>query len=1153
MKNKNGFSKFFARQMFLLRILKLSILFLIFPVQESLASPYLVQLQISIEVKNRTIREVFDEIERQSEFIVFFLDKNIDINRKVSVSLKEQTVDKVLDQVFKGTNITYSIDGRQIIISKAVDQKAISQPSKKWALKGLLTDVDGNPIIGASVMIKGSKTGVLSDIDGQYSIEVQNGDILIYRYIGFETEEKVVKTGMNGNLRMREASVSLDDVVVIGYGQQKKESVVSSINTIGPAELSMPQRNLRNSIAGQVAGIIAIQRSGEPGNDSAEFWIRGQSSYAGGTSPLVLVDGVPRSMDDIDVDEIETFSVLKDAAATAVYGSEGANGVVLITSKRGKAQKTRIDFRAQYSVVTPTRMPELLPASDYLSLYNEGQWNTAGNPEWDTFKKTYSDEVLEKYRTGFDSDLYPNVDWMDLLKEHTQNMRYTLGFRGGSERAKFFISAAYYSEDGIFKSNPIEKYNANIGLKRYNLRSNVDMDITSTTKMSVDISGQYITKNSAGESSDAIFKMITRFPVHYIPMSYSDGTASEHLQYDPTQRANPYNMLNQTGYGKRWSMNLQSKVTLEQKLDFLTKGLSWKGSVSFDASAYSKIRRKKTANSFHATNRDENGELIKTVVKEGTALEDPSYDDSGGEKRIYLETSLNYKRTFAEKHDVTGMILYMQKEAQMQKVVGMELLPYRKQSVVARTTYGFDNRYMLEGSFGATGSENFAKGRRWGIFPAVGVAWYISHEKFMQPLEDYLSKLKLRASFGVTGNDEIGSGSRFPYRESLSTGGLGYDMGLTPGVDGGASGGINGGIKEEEFPVPTLTWERERKVNVGVDIGLFRGSVDLVVDWFSNRRNNILLRRRTIPSVSGFRKNPWLNYGITTNKGVDASLVVKQRIHEVNFSLRGNLTYAKNKVIEYDEIPQTYQYQAYTGQTIGQRFVYIAEGLYTPDDFVITKNENGGNKYTLKDNLSSPGTQVAPGDIKYKDLNDDKKIDSLDKTYLNGLYPRNPQFVYGFGLNADWKGFFVGVFFQGVGQTSASILTANNFMPFHNGVDASSARLEALSRWQDNDPYNQNVLFPRVHETKFEHNTYDSTWWYRDGSFLRLKNVEFGYLFEKQALRNLNMQNLRIYVQGTNLAVWDHVKYWDPELGGADSGSRYPICGTWTVGVEVTF
>ena len=1096
-------------------------------------------------------------VEKASGYLFSYDATEINAEQLVSLNCKNEEVRLALRKMFEPTNITFKFQNKQIVLSLSSKDALTSKKGATKTVTGTVSDGAGEPIIGATVIVKGTINGVLTDMDGKYTIKAREGEVLEFRYIGYNSVEQKVKDKSVINIAMAESNVNLDDVVVIGYGSQKKESVVSSVNTMKPAEIAIPTRSLSNTIAGQVAGVIAIQRSGEPGNDDADFWIRGQSSYAGGTSPLVLVDGVPRSMNDLDTDEIETFTVLKDAAATAVYGSEGANGVVLITTKRGRAQKTIISFNAQYSIATPTRMPELMNSWDYLSMWNEASWNDAGNPNWDNYVQNsapYSAEALARYRDGVDPDLYPNSIWTDLLSNNTQNQRYTVNLRGGSEKTKFFVSGAYYKENGIFQSNPIEKYDANIGLDRYNLRTNVDMDITSTTKISVDLSGQYKTKNNPGNSSDAIFDMITQFPTHYIPMYYSDGSISEHYTYDPTTRSNPYNMLNHYGYTKSWSMNAQSKVSLEQKLDVITKGLSWKGSVSFDASAYSVIKREKSPNSFYATGRDETGNLIKTEVKQGTALGNPTYSSSGGEKKIYIETSLNYKRLFQEKHDVSGILLYMQKESQNQNVTGIQLLPYRKQSVVARAAYGYDNRYMLEGSFGATGSENFASGHRWGIFPAVGAAWYISHEKFMEPLENILSKLKLRASFGITGNDEIGSSSRFPYREALSTGGPGYNMGLTPGVNGDVTGAVGAGIIEQDFATPNLTWERERKVNVGVDLGLFRGSIDLIVDWFHNRRNNILLRRKTIPSAAGFRNSPWQNFGVTTNTGFDASLILKKQIGQVFASVRGNLTYAKNRVEEYDEVPQVYQYQAYTGQSIGQPFVYVAEGLYTPDDFDIVENADGSKTYTLKEGMPNPGTQVAPGDIKYKDLNGDKKIDSLDKTYENGLYPEDPRLVYGFGLNLEWKGFFAGVFFQGVGQTSVNLLSsAGNFMPFHNGVDASSARMEALDRWQNNDPYNQNVLFPRVHATKFDHNAYGSTWWYRNGSFLRLKNVEFGYQFNKQMLRKISMQNLRIYVQGTNLAVWDNIEYWDPELGGSNSGSKYPICGTWTIGLEVTF
>ena len=363
--------------------------------------------------------------------------------------------------------------------------------------------------------VKGSNKGITSDMDGKYTLEnVKNGDVLEYRYIGFVTEERIYKGERTINIRMMEASVGLDDVVVIGYGQQKKESVVSSINTIGPAELAIKQRNLKNTLAGQIAGVIAIQRSGEPGNDASAFFIRGQSSYAGGVNPLVLVDGIPRSMDDIDVDEIESFTVLKDAAATAVYGAEGANGVVLITSKRGKVQKTQVNFSAQYSIVTPTRMPETLNSYDYMSMYNEAVWNTKGNPDLENYIPHYSTELLEKYRNGEDPDLYPSVDWFDLLKKHTQSQRYTINFRGGSDKVRYFASGSYYKEDGIFESNSTEKYNANIGLQRFNLRSNIDMDLSKSTLLSIDMSGQYTMKNQPGFSSDDIFAKIAGFPVH---------------------------------------------------------------------------------------------------------------------------------------------------------------------------------------------------------------------------------------------------------------------------------------------------------------------------------------------------------------------------------------------------------------------------------------------------------------------------------------------------------------------------------------------------------------------------------------------------------------------------------------------------------------
>ena len=1101
----------------------------------------------TFEFTNTPVKQVFNYIQEHSNYVFLYYGGVVDDARKVTIKVNNQDIHGVLTTLFRGMPVSYSIKDRQIVLGRRKDRSV--------NVTGLITDGDGNPVIGATIKLKDTDTGVITDIDGRYNIKAHVGQELVISYIGYNTEERAIKDASPINVRMVESTMSLDDVVIIGYGQQKKESVVSSINSVKPAEISVPTRSLSNMIAGQVAGVIAIQRSGEPGNDAASFWIRGQSSWMGGTDPLVLVDGVPRDMNDIDVDEIETFTVLKDAAATAVYGAEGANGVVLITSKRGIAQKTRVDVNAQFSIVTPTRLPELMDAYNYLNMYTEAEWNEAGNPgNFLDFEGSYDRETLEMYRTGADLDLYPNANWMELLAPHTTNQRYTINFRGGSDRFRFFASGAYYKEDGIFDSQTTEGYNANTGLQRFNLRSNVDMDITRTTKLSIDLSGQYKTLNQAAQSSGAIFGSIVTCPTFIIPFYYSDGSLSQ-LTLNGDQRQNPYIQLNHSGYTKTWTASLQSKVQLSQELDFITKGLSVRGSVSFDADFTSSMTRTKTPAQVYATGRDELGNLIFQTVKDESPLSDPKKKSTAGEKRIYIEAALEYKRLFNDKHDVNAILVYNQRETQYQNLEDLRLLPYRKQNFVGRLSYGYDGRYMLEGSFGMTGSENFAAGHRWGIFPAVGAAWYISNEHFIQErTRDWLSKLKLRASYGITGNDNIGASNRFPYREQLKTNDSSYAFNIPIGTSGGNPNGGNNGIVESTFAAPALTWEKEKKLNVGIDLGLFDNRIDITADYFYNRRESILMQRKIVPATLGFRENPWQNFGVVDNKGFDGSIVLNHRIGDWNLSARGNVTYAANKYVEFDEVPAPYDYQNQTGQPLGQPYCFIAEGLYTPDDFDVTTNANGGYSYTLKPGLPKPSALVKPGDIKYKDLNEDGYIDEYDKTYENGLNPSNPKLVYGFGFNVEYKGFFAGIFFQGTGKTTVNLINNTNyFIPFNRGPESGSARMQALSHWSAEDPYNQNVLYPRLHVNRYDHNIEYSTWWYRNGSFLRLKNVEFGYEFNKEKIRKMRMSNLRLYVQGTNLAVWDHVKLWDPELGNSSSGATYPIGATWTIGLEVSF
>lgn len=1097
---------------------------------------YAQQTYFTFSMNGVKLQSVFERIEKESEFVFFYSNKVINPKEIVSVSANNETVNQILDKLLQGYGVDYSINNRQITLTKKVAAPA-QQPQKGRTVQGIVKDELGTPVIGATVMVKGSTTGVVTDVDGLYSINVpSDAAVLRVSFVGYVTQEVEVGSRTTIAITLKEDAQVLEDVVVIGYGQQKKSGVVASVNSVSASEIKAPVRNLTNNLAGQIAGLIAIQRNGEPGNDNAEFWIRGTSSFAGGTNPLVLVDGAPRAMQDIEPDEIESFTVLKDAAATAVYGAEGANGVILITSKRGKAEKPRISFRGEFGMATPTRLPEVLGAVDFMKLYNEGRYN-------DRLPEQYPDELIEKYASGEDPDLYPDVNWFDMLDDHTFNQRYTLNVRGGSAKARYFVSGAYYHESGIFTDNKMEEYDANIGLTRYNLRSNVDIDVSKSTLLSVDLSGQYSQLYQPGTSVQEIFTEISLTPPHMCPMYYSDGTVAA----PANNGRQPYNKLMHTGYQKKWTTSIQSTVKLEQKLDFITQGLKWMGRVSFDSYSVYSMKRTKTVSKYNATGRDENGNLIfKKVASGNDALNDPQESNSG-DKKIYIETQLNYNRLFANKHQVNAMLLYMQKEQQYHN----EALAYRKQSFVGRASYSFDERYFIEGSFGYTGSETFAKNHRFGFFPAVGVAYLISNEPFMPSgFTDVVNKLKLRASIGRTGNDNTG-GARFLYRETLKTDAPGYNIGI------GANGGLNGvgnGITEARFAAPLLGWEIENKRNVGFDLGLFGNKIDLSVDYFNNERTNILLQRRTIPSLAGFRESPWQNYGRVRNQGMDASLIMTEKFGDVKLTFRGNLTFARNKILEYDEVPQKYPWMNMTGSRLGSWNIYTAEGLYTFDDFDVTVDENGYKHYTLKPGLpvSSLGT-TEPGDIKLKDLNEDGVIDANDASrYLAD--PKNPELVYGFGLNADYKGFYASIFFQGAGKTSTVLGQAYGpgFFPFAWGDRASAARVEALDRWTEDNP-SQNVMFPRTHSSSNFNNRAPSTWWLRDASFLRLKNIELGYNFPTKIARKMAMQAARIYLMGYNIAVWDHIKLWDPEMGNKDEGMSYPLSRTFTLGVEFTF
>lgn len=1107
--------------------------------------------KITLNKSNESIQSVFKAIKSQSGYNFFYTDNLLKGAKPINITVRDAELTDVLSLIFADQPFEYELKNKTVIVVKMENShlKNAVKGSRFIDVSGVILDESGQPLPAAMVKVKGTNKGTATNEKGRFTLpDVIKGDVLVISYIGYKSQEVVVGDNSSITITLEVAESTLEEVsVVVGFGVQKKESMVASVSTIKGEQLKMPNRSLSNSLAGKVSGLIAVQRSGEPGYDNAEIWIRGVSSFAGGTNPLVLVDGVPRQMNDIEPDEIESFTLLKDAAATSVYGSEGANGVILITSKRGTIQKTSISYRGEASRLTPTRIPKFANSYDYLSLYNEALTND-GDPEM------FSPSVLAKYRSGEDSDLYPSVNWWDaLISDYTTNNRHTLNFRGGGERMRYFVSGAYFGESGLYKVN--SDYNNNANLNRYNLRSNIDIDLTKSLLMKVDLSGQYLKVNRPYVTSDQVFTGIYGSPPHVIPVIYSDGSMSENAAGIASR--NPYVDLVEKGYRKEWRSGIQSKVELTQKLDVLTQGLRVRGLVSFDANSLYNMSRSKTPDTYIAKQRDANGNLELQKSTNATPFGNPA-TSSSGDKNIYMETSVNYDRLF-NKHQVSGMFLYYQKEKQLDN----EALAFRKQAWVGRGTYTFDKRYSLEANFSITGSEQFAEGHRMGFFPAVGVAWNVSHEPFFpEEWQNAVSVLKLRASVGKTGNDLTG-GARFLYRSTFGTG-TGYNFGI--GTTG-SNNGVGSSIIEGRFEAPVLSWELELKRNFGIELTLLNGKINLQADYFDNERSNILLQRKTVSGVAGLRQAPWQNFGVVSNKGIDGNLNVTHKVGNFDLSLMGTFTFARNKILEYDEVPPPYPWMAVTNTRLNSVDGLIAERLFEASDFDISTDGNGKKVYKIKDGIAtySRHPNPLPGDIKYKDLNGDGKVDDNLDIVRDLAYPDVPEIIYGFGINLKHKGFYTNLFFQGATNVSFNLLTSGGgngnrtLIPFYEGVNSSSVRQEIIdSRWTEANP-SQNVLYPRVSIRNSANTTYNtstatgSSWWVKDASFLRLKNLEFGYLFSGGILPKLKLNQARVYIMGQNVALWDKLKLQDPELmGKTGTGAQYPIPRIWSFGLDIT-
>ena len=1019
------------------------------------------------------------------------------------------------------------------------------EQNQKRTITGVVTSAeDKQPIIGANVWLKNSTIGAVTDMDGRYSITVEGvGGVLTFSYIGCKSQDVAISNQKEINIVLSADSEALEEVVVVGYGSQKKESVVGAISTLDVNKLVVPGASISNILAGQLAGVVAMNRSGEPGKSSAaDFYIRGVSSFKGTSTPLVLVDGIERDLDLVDTDDIATFSILKDASASAVYGVRGANGVILITTKKGKEGKPQINARAEFGFTSPTKKPSMVSSAQWAELYNEA---------YET--QYYSPEVIEKYRNGSDPDLYPNVDWFDtMFNDLASNQRVNLSVTGGGEIVNYYISGSFYHENSIYKTaGNLYGYDSSIRYNKYNFRANVDVKVTPSTTLNVNLANIYEKSFGPGFGDDdsSIWSYLFATSPNAFPVEYSDGTIS-----GPSTDSgyNPWNMLVHSGYREQFWNSSQSLIGLTQDFGKLWKpleGLTGNVKFSWDAWNTTIQRRSKTPSHYHARGRNADGSLIYDD-NDGDGVWDPVRTGSNslsygigrsGTMTTYLEASLNYNRLFDEKHRVGALFLYNHKiHTNTQASSSDYSLPYKNQGLAGRVTYAYKDTYFAEVNMGYNGSENFARGHRFGFFPAAAIGWMVSNEKWFEPLTNTVDMLKLKASYGKVGNDDIGGQRRWVYESTINTGGSWY---YGEAGNQGGSGLIIGEVENL-----SASWEEALKFNAGIEFSLFR-KAKVQVDYFREERTGIFLQRAGLPAIVGVTTIPYVNIGETLNHGIDANIEYVHQLGDVLLTARGNFTYNRNKLVNNDEPDWEYKYQNRIGKPFGsggslQPFGLVALGLFESQEEIDNSPVQNFGEYRV-------------GDIKYKDVNGDGKIDSQDQVAIG--YTNLPEITYGFGLTAQWKNWDINVFFQGVDHTSFFLSGASITSPFSSGnMERAAINSDVYGNvWSVDNTAEQNAraIYPRLSRSGgagSTNNSQQSTWWLRDGSFMRLKNFEMGYSLPKSILNKTFIKSLRFYLSGNNLLTFSGFKLWDPEKGGGE-GSGYPLNRVMTIGFNANF
>lgn len=999
---------------------------------------------------------------------------------------------------------------------------------------GMVMEESGEELVGVYVTVK-EKTGhgTITDIDGRFRLAGLNkGETLVFTYIGYETVEmQVNNTDERMRITMKESTTLIDEVVVVGRGTQRKVSVSGAISNIKTSELQVPSSSISNMLGGRVPGVIAITRSGEPGNDFSEFWVRGISTFGAGSSAMVLIDGVEGNLNDLDPADIESFSILKDASATAVYGNRGANGVVIVTTRRGVAGKLRIDVKSNVSLSHSGRTPEYVNAHDYARLANEARVVRDQRP-------VYTDAELALFKTGLDPDLYPNIDWKDvILRDYAWNQQHHLSASGGGSNARYYMSLGIQTKDALFKQDKgVNPYDTNTKYNKYNFRANVDVNMTSSTNLVLGIETVIVNQNYPGyaNNSDDLWKAQANMTPVTVPLVYSTGDLPAYGRNNDQQ--SPYVLLNHTGYQKFYRNTNKLNVQLVQDLSMITPGLSASALFHMNADNEMTSYRSKTPTLVYAAGRKRNGELDLRTTVEGS---DPGYSRwTLVKSTYYFETRANYERLFGTDHRVTGLVNFnLENKRSSEFDTDLTAIPKRYVALSARATYSYKDTYSVEGNIGYTGSEAFEIGKKFGTFPAMSLAWVPSQYDFVKEKLPFMDFWKFRVSYGVVGNDKItwDDSVRFPYLTIMER----NDNTTTwnPSV---------GTILETQVGANNLRWEKSEKYNLGLDLNMFDQRVEMIVDVFKDVRSDIYQQRASVPEEMGLVSLPWANVGKMESQGIDGHIAYTQPFNKDTYLvLRANMTLSENEILEYEENTIRYPYQTNVGYQAWINRGLISEGLFKNEEEIAN---------SPRQTFSS---DVRPGDIKYRDVNGDGIINWDDAVPLKNS--QDPGMNYGFAAEFNWKNWNLNVFFEGMGKVSYFYGGAG-YHPFYGGNTGNVLQIVAdqsnrwTPAWYSGDPAteNPNARFPRLTYGNNANNYQQSTFWMVDGSYLRLKNVQITYQMKQKWMQRIGLESANLSFIGDNLHVWDKVRLYDPAQG-KDKGLKYPLQRVYTLQVQLKF